>query len=149
MILVVGDDFERNGPHREEFAQQRWEPGGQRVGVHRDRQRHRAVVVRRGCEFPQGRGLEQAQRLHVAQQDLAGWRRRDGLLAQQKNSSERLLQRLDPLRHGTPGHVQQRGGPLEALLLGDGGKRLQLISIQHDATSCRTTRETATRSQPR
>lgn len=52
MVLVVGDDFERDLLIQQQFSQDLGEPGGQRIGIHSDRQGELAHVGRAWGSVP-------------------------------------------------------------------------------------------------
>ena len=131
VILVVGDDLERDAPSAQQQPKDRSEPGRQRVRIDRDRHRHRGVCLRSRRELLQRCVLEQAQRLDVAEQDFATSGRYNRLFTDKQDGGQRFLERLDALRDGSAGDIQYACGALEALLLDDGRKSFKLLSVQH------------------
>ena len=125
----VDDDVALGGRSRE----RRQDPGGERIGVHgdRDRRERGAAVVGLVALEPQGGGrvvLQQAELAGEAHQRLPRFGGAHRLRAHHEHAPEFLLQHLDALADGGRRHVETLGRGVEGARFDHGGEGLEQIA---------------------
>ena len=134
MVLVVDADVQQFVAPGGEGRHGIHEPGGQRIGIHRQLQRGgRGMAVGHQARVGAAQFVfEQRHLLHMQAQPPPGVGAGAGGAAQHQHLARALFQLLDALRHCRGCDVQSAGRPLEAAFPHHGGQGLESGVIQHE-----------------
>ena len=131
VLLVVQAQLQQLGPTSGEGRHGIHEPGGERVGVHRQLQRGGGCIGQQAGVAAAQLVLQQRHLLQMQAQALAGLGTGAGAAALHQHLAQALFELLDALRHGRGRDMQAARRALEAALVQHGGQGLETGVVQH------------------